>query len=600
MRLSLSAVRDALPGRDDRAGWATLALAVVGAVLVLSVLVLLWQGARAAVLLSRAGDQASVLVSQVAGGDVVGARESAERLQDSARRARDSTDGFLWAAASVVPLVGDDVDAVRISAREVDRVAQEAVPPVVDITTRIQLDAFSPRDGKIDLDNLTAVAPQVSETDEVLQDAAAELETIDAEGLVGRLRSPVSRLQDTMSTVSTASDVAARAARLLPDMLGGDGDRRYLLLVQNNAEIRSLGGIPGSWAVLEADDGDLSMGEQGSAVDVRPVKKPPEPVPAADASVLPSVVATDLRNTTIDPDFPSAALYAGRLVADEIGTSFDGVVSVDPVTLAYLLAGIGPVTLDDGTLLTADNAVDELLNGVYRRYADDPAGQDAVFENAARRIFDAFVAGGGNTQVVLESLTRAAADNRVLVWSREESEQAQIAGTGVSGQLDQDPEHAAVGVYLNDASGSKMQYYLQSTSAIRSTRCIDDEAQMIELTTRLVSDAPTGTPLPFSIQGPARGLDTAESQQRLNVRVVAPVNGTIERLVVDGDEVDVVGGQLGDRRVAILPVVLSADQAITVSVTMRSGRGQTDDPVLTTTPGIEPMANDVRVRTACR
>ena len=61
-----------------------------------------------------------------------------------------------------------------------------------------------------------------------------------------------------------------------------------------------------------------------------------------------------------------------------------------------------------------------------------------------------------------------------------------------------------------------------------------------------------------------------------------------------------VGGPLGDRRVAIVPVVLAGQQSVTISATMRSGRGQTGDPVLTTTPGIEQSANDVRVRSACR
>ena len=41
-------------------------------------------------------------------------------------------------------------------------------------------------------------------------------------------------------------------------------------------------------------------------------------------------------------------------------------ISIDPVALSYLLAVTGPVTVD-GVTLTADNAVDELLNGTYLR-----------------------------------------------------------------------------------------------------------------------------------------------------------------------------------------------------------------------------------------
>ena len=38
-------------------------------------------------------------------------------------------------------------------------------------------------------------------------------------------------------------------------MLGGDGPRNYLLVFQNNAEIRATGGLPGSWAEVHAEDG---------------------------------------------------------------------------------------------------------------------------------------------------------------------------------------------------------------------------------------------------------------------------------------------------------------------------------------------------------
>ena len=59
-------------------------------------------------------------------------------------------------------------------------------------------------------------------------------------------------------------------------MVGGDGTKRkYLLLIMNNAEVRSLSGMPGSFAVITAKDGRLKMGEQGGILDVRPLAKPP-------------------------------------------------------------------------------------------------------------------------------------------------------------------------------------------------------------------------------------------------------------------------------------------------------------------------------------
>lgn len=586
-----------LPERYDRAGWVRLGLAVTGAVLTVCVVVLAWQGVRAAILLSRASDQSSLLLAQVAQGDADGARQTSAVLTDAAGRARASTDGPLWAVFSRVPIVGDDVDAVRVVAREVDRVATRAVPTIVDVTAQVGLDAFSPRDGQVDIANLESVAPRLAGPRDALERAARSVGAIEPQKVVGRLQAPVRRLQGSLASAASAARVADTAAALLPEMLGGSERRRYLLLIQNNAEIRSLGGIPGSFAVIEADRGRVRMRTQGSAIDVPPNGRPSLTVPDDQLGAVPVTAATDLRNTTSVPDFPEAAAFASSLVSQELDTRFDGVVSVDPVTLGYLLQGLGPVTLEDGTRLTAENAVDELLNGVYRRYATDLLGQDAVFEDAARRIFDAFVDGQGATQPVLEALVQASVDNRVLVWSADESEQRRIRSTGVAGALPQTRDRAHVGVYVDDSKGSKLQYYLDASSTLRSVRCVDDRAQVLTLRTTLTSTVPD-TALPISITGlELQGLRPGD--QRLSVRIVAPAGGVFERVRLGDTERTPSGGRIGDRRVTVVPVTLRPGESVDLEVQVRTGEGQTSDAVLTTTPGIAAAANDVRVRSAC-
>ncbi len=42
-------------------------------------------------------------------------------------------------------------------------------------------------------------------------------------------------------------DTANRVVQLAPAMLGADGDRQYLLLFQNNAELRAGAAFPALW-----------------------------------------------------------------------------------------------------------------------------------------------------------------------------------------------------------------------------------------------------------------------------------------------------------------------------------------------------------------
>ena len=58
---------------------------------------------------------------------------------------------------------------------------------------------------------------------------------------------------------ANATEALANASVLLPAMLGADGPRNYLVLFQNNAEWRSLGGIAGAAALIRTDGGSMQL-----------------------------------------------------------------------------------------------------------------------------------------------------------------------------------------------------------------------------------------------------------------------------------------------------------------------------------------------------
>lgn len=584
-------------GLDDVSPRQAVTTAVVTIVLLLLVF-FVWQAARAAVALDRARDQSTTLLVQLAQGSTDDARVTAEQLRESTGDAHGYTSGPLWAVGSHVPIVGNDIGAMRTVARQLDRIADQAVPPVVDVSQKIGVQTFTPKNGRIDLESLRTLRPALKRADQVLAEANRELDAIDTDSLVGRLREPISRLRSDVSTGAFAASAAHDAADLLPDMLGGTGTKRYLLVVQNNAEVRATGGLPGSLSVITAKQGKLSMGKQGSTANITISKKPVVQLTADEKSVFSTAMATDFRDANFTPHFPRAAQIIRAFAGKAFDTTFDGVISVDPVTLGYLLDGVGPVGLDDGTQLTASTAVDELLHGVYLRYADDLVKQDQVFADAARSIFDAMVGGGADAQRVVEALVRSARENRVLVWSKDGSIEQAIRRTGLSGVLPEGGKSPAVGVYLNDSTGAKMQYYLDSASALRSVRCLDGDRQVLDLRTTLASSAPASADkLPISVTG--LGTFFPRGVQGVNVRVFAPKGGTIDEISIDGQRQTVSGGTLGDRQVAVVPVRLKPGEDVAITARMTTAPHASGRAVLSTTPGIQPAANDVRVASAC-
>ena len=569
-------------------------LAIIGALVVLAGLLFTWEAFRAYNSIQEAEERAGVLQEDIVEGDVDAARKSFERLDDSTSRARNSTNGPLWWLGAHVPLLGSNVDAVRTVAREIDQVVDDVLPGVVEVADKVRLETYRPKDGRIDLEAVADAAPVMVKADQVLTAASRDVGAIDADGLIGPLQTPMRQMQERFESTAVAASAADDAAELLPGMIGADGkERKYLLLVMNNAEVRSLVGMPGSFAVINAKNGKLKMGQQGGILDVYPLRKPaPGAKLTKDEKILfQSSITRDIRNTAISPDFPRVAELASAIAGKRWKQKYDGVIGVDPVTLGYLLNGIGPVDVGEGVTLNSRNAVAEMLNGVYLRYPLDPLKHDAIFENAARRIFDATVAGSGDSVSVIRALVRGVSERRLMLWSRHDDEQKRIRTTGVSNRFDSGSGRPQVGVYVNDGGADKMTYYLSMGTTVRSEQCLDGFSQELRTTTTLVSNAPANArSLPVSIVGFGPRV-IRPGNMKLAVLIAGPKGGTIESMTVDGQRAPLGSARYQGRHVAKVARELPPGQNSVILTTMRTPAATPGDPELRTTPGVRPNAD---------
>ncbi len=567
------------------------ALAVLGIVVVLALAVTTWEAFRAVSSIREAEQTADVLTDDIVEGDVDSARVTLEKLDESTSRAANSTNGPVWWLGAHVPIVGRNIDAVRTAAREIDQVTDEALPGIVDVTDSVRLETFRPKGGRLDLAAVAVAAPAIARADQVLADANRDIAAFDVDGLVAPIRQPVSQLQEKFDRTATAAGAANEATKLLPSMLAADGKKRvYLLLIMNNAEIRSLSGMPGSVAEITARGGKVKMERQGGIHDVKPLKKPPIRLTKAEGRVLQSSVATDMRDTAAVPHFPRAAELAAAVVGERWQEKYDGVIAVDPISMSYMLGGLGPVAIGDGETITSTTAVATLLNGVYVKYPTDVSRQDDVFETAAKRIFDAMVDGQGDSVAVIRALVRGVAERRIMVWSRDQGEQERIQSGFLSGSLETGRGRPQVGVFVNDGAGSKMEYYLTMGSMVRSLRCVDNDSQVLRLTTTLTNGAPANAPqLPLSVTG--LGTLVARGHMLLPTMIIGPHGGSIVSITVDGKPAPNGGAKYLGRPVATVARQLPPGRTSTIVTTMRTPALSPGDPELRTTPGIVPNAD---------
>lgn len=558
-----------------------------------------WQAFTASRSLLDARDKADEVQRLIRAGDFDAADRALAGLRDDTENAHDSTDGFLWDIGRHVPYLGRNVGAVQTASAVLDTATRDNAPVALRLSKAVQTGEFRPKDGQLDLALVKQLTPDVRRAATSISRAGTELDEIRPDDLTFPFNDLVGDLQDQVDSARTAATATANGFELLPDLLGEGTPRNFLLMIQNPAELRSTGGLPGSLAVLHTDKGRITMGWQGSAGDVnRGLDGPVVTLPKDTAQQYGESVASDMRDVNFTPDFPKAAQIAATMVQRTQDVKLDGVVSVDPLALAAMMQGTGPIGVGNGVTLASTNVVATLLNQTYQ-LLPDPLEQDDFFEGVAERIFDAVMSGQGSQELAIKGLAAGVEQHRVLLWLRDPNQQAKLTGTAISGSLaGKDDPRPHVGMYLNDSTAGKMDYYLQYRSAVSAVDCRNDGAQDLRASVVLTSTMPADfSKLSVWITGDGRFAP--KGTIAFNLRLYAPYGGEVTGLKVDGQTHSTTADRDNGRQVALLPLALKPGQQVTVTADIRTAPDQRGNGVFDFTPGMVPAPNGVKITSAC-
>lgn len=150
----------------------------------------------------------------------------------------------------------------------------------------------------------------------------------------------------------------------LPEMLGFEEEKTYMVLLQNNMELRPTGGFIGSFALITFSKGKLVDTEVFDvyAVDgqLKGYVKPPDPIKnyLGEASWY-------LRDSNWDPDFPKTAKRIEWFLDKSIDRKVNGVVGINLDLISKLLEKTGPIKAADyEDIITADNLYTKIQHEV--------------------------------------------------------------------------------------------------------------------------------------------------------------------------------------------------------------------------------------------
>ena len=557
--------------------------------------VVAYQLTRTGLALYSAQGQTEQLQDRLADGDVDGARASAQELAHSARVAHEQTDGLLWRGLSLLPYVGDEVVAVRDLSTALDRVAREA-PAGIDVLADVAGGGLRTDEGGVDLDVVSSLGLPLQRIGAAADSASRTVAWVEPDDLAWPLAGRAAEFLEALEQLRAGTEAGSTAVEVLPELLGAEGPRTYLLIVQNNAEIRSTGGLPGSMSLLHVRDGRVRLGIQGGVVEFQGPDGPYAELLPGEAEVFGDLLVRDNRDSGFTPDFPRAAsLWLGHAEA-HLDQRLDGVLSLDPVTLAQVLRATGPLEAG-GEELTAETAVSQLLFEPYARF-EDPLRQDAFFRGVARGLFDGLLQAEGDQTELVRVVAEAAAQRRLLFWTPQAEVQEQIEGFSIAGALPRDTGRPEVGFYLDDSTEYKIDYFLRHRAEITSVGCTDDDRQVVQARLLLKSQVPEPvSELPPYVVGD--GSKAPPGDIKLLLRIFAPQGGELTAMEVDGEETSVSQAVTYDREVTQKTVQLEPGQSMEVVVRFVGAPGELGDPRVQWTPGIEWGPSEAVAASVC-
>lgn len=404
------------------------------------------------------------------------------------RHAERTTRGPLWDVASRIPVVSDNVDAVRRATQATDILAQKALPVGVELLSTLQLDRVSVEGGGIDLAPVQKAARSLPAVRAAFAQAQQVLSGVDRTRLLPQVGDAVSTLSDVMDAAGPALKDAQHYLPTLLDVAGAHGKRSYLLVFQNNAEPRSLGGLPAATAQIIVDDGHITLAEQTSTFSLPRGQQQLE-MPAEMASLYEPDTFRQFGNFTRTPNFPTTARLFDALWYFAKGEHLDGVVTLDPVVLANVLKVTGPIRTDDGRVLDSKNVVDAVLYDVYHRYKGNSA-QDAFFSDVAERVFNQLSGAKWDPMKMLDALQASVAQDRLHAWFAAPPEQKLAVEFGLDGAMAADNKKTTeVGIFVNDAAYSKLEFFMSTKVRVSCDPAAGTMTTSIDITNR-VPDIP--------------------------------------------------------------------------------------------------------------
>ena len=213
----------------------------------------------------------------------------------------------------------------------------------------------------------TALSETIAELAPDIRQIRNSILRIDPDDVPEEARPYVVPLQKLVTAVDADMETITETTRALLALLGANAPARFLVLFQNDAELRATGGFIGSFGILDVADGSIKkfeIPETGSYAvqgQLTAYLRAPEPLQVVNTRF-------EFQDSNWFPDFPASAETAMRLYELSHGATVDGVIALNTKIIQGLLEVIGEISnpKNSAEKITSETIVAEIQNDIQK------------------------------------------------------------------------------------------------------------------------------------------------------------------------------------------------------------------------------------------
>lgn len=320
------------------------------------------------------------------------------------------------------------------------------------------------------------ITPEIDKIAEKLTLVQKEIDQVDPnhypELIFGKkVKAQLTSLRELTDGTTTFVNDARPLVKVLPSLLGESEEKKYLVLFQNDKELRATGGFITGFSVFRIDKGVIKADGSDDIykLDESIPNKPPAPEPIL--KYLPKVPKFNLRDSNISPDYIESMKTFREMYESAPGSKeVDGIIAIDTHVLVNTVKILDDTITAGGMTFNTQNdprcdcpqIIYELENNISRPVNYVKTDRKSILGDLLDAILVKALSSSPKQYwgPLFQTLIRQTNEKHVLFYLYDEEAQKGIEALNAAGRIrDFDGDY----LHINETnfSGAKVNIFMQ-------------------------------------------------------------------------------------------------------------------------------------------